>query len=338
MDNMVESTDTTSENNRGYKNDEETMEYNEKLDEESSQNNNGNKSTEIEESLNLNEHKELTLGKAGTEKVTKGLNIESVGIEIEVQGTETENIKKMPDTNHKLQSKLPKVRFRDEVERYNLMPTIKRKPGSQGMRTANTERHKETYQRYNRGRYKPTIIAKASTGVDKQMKMRGYKMVEDKQIWETPVKIEFNLDKTLNEFNVQKNVVELLDRMKTIDTKLLVKSTIQENIEWVTPDMLPEDEDFNNHFQLKEFTYRKLCKIVVHVKIIIEMPINNRIKYSPVVREHIFENNIWLKTDRFNAKIESSPGNIMMLHPKRINRDGYSEELVFVLSQAKGKL
>ena len=64
----------------------------------------------------------------------------------------------------------------------------------------------------------------------------------------------------------------------------------------------------------------------------------NRIKYDLQVKEYIFQNNIWLKTDRFNAEVESSPGNIMMINPRIINRDGYTEEVMLALTQAQSSV
>ena len=247
--------------------------------------------------------------------------------------TDIENKQTAPDVVMKedKQSTSHRVRFSDEV--INRQEWHQFQHNSMRGYQSDVRRRQTTAGYQPQTSYKPTIIAKAQNGVAQQMKNRGIHMVEDTNIWETPVKIEFNFDRNTAEYNVRKNVVELLSRMKTVDQKLIVKSTIQDNVEWVTVNTLPEDGEFNDHFQLKEFTYRKFCKVVVHVKLITELPIN-RIKYTPVVRNYIFENNIWLKTDRFNARIESSPGHIMMLHPKLINRKGYAEELALALQKA----
>ena len=64
----------------------------------------------------------------------------------------------------------------------------------------------------------------------------------------------------------------------------------------------------------------------------------NKTKYTCRVNDYIFQNNIWVKTDRFDTKVKSSPGHIIMLHPKLVNRDGFMEELLVILTQAKSKI
>ena len=53
----------------------------------------------------------------------------------------------------------------------------------------------------------------------------------------------------------------------------------------------------------------------------------NRIKYRSEVKDHLFQNDIWFKPDRFETKVESSPGIITMVHPKLVNRDEYTLEI-----------
>ena len=122
--------------------------------------------------------------------------------------------------------------------------------------------------------------------------------------------------------------------MKLVDKSIKVKSTQLKTEEWITFDSLPEDEDFNHHFQIKELAFRNHRKILAHLNLITQMPIT-RVKYSKVVKEHLFQNNIWLKMDRFNARVESTPGHLVMLHPQLVNRDGLTEERVSALTQAK---
>ena len=42
----------------------------------------------------------------------------------------------------------------------------------------------------------------------------------------SPVKIEFNLDRQVTEFNIRENLIFLLQKMKNIDRHLCVRSTI----------------------------------------------------------------------------------------------------------------
>ena len=151
-------------------------------------------------------------------------------------------------------------------------------------------------------------------------------MVSDTTLWNTPVKIEFNLPKQVCQYNVRENLHILLEIMKQVDTKLKVTSAVAGQIEWNDFNLLPEDEEFNEHFQIKEFGYRKFKKVTVHMKMTTSLHIN-RIKYRSEVKDHLFQNDIWFKPDRFETKVESSPGIITMVHPKLVNRDDYKLEI-----------
>jgi len=151
-------------------------------------------------------------------------------------------------------------------------------------------------------------------------------MVADSTIWNTPVKLEFNIPKHVGQYNVRENLRTLLVLMKQVDPKLKVISAVEEQQEWNDFNLLPEDEEFNEHFQLKEFGYRKFKKVTVYMKMTTSLHIN-RIKYRSEVKEHLFQNDIWFKPDRFETKVESSPGIITMVHPKLVNRDGYTLEI-----------
>lgn len=179
-----------------------------------------------------------------------------------------------------------------------------------------------------------TLIAKSKENVRNTIQQRGYEMMEDIRVWESPIKLEFNLEKTVTAYNVRENVIEILEKMKLVDNSVKVKSTIKKNVEWITFDSLPEDEAFNDHFQVKEIAFRSHRKILVHLHLMTQIPIT-RIKYTKAVKEHLFQKNIWLKMDRFNAKVESTPGHLVMIHPHLVNRDSLTEELMSALTQAK---
>ena len=171
-----------------------------------------------------------------------------------------------------------------------------------------------------------TIIAKSISSIDQTMRERGLDMVEDKTLWVTPVKIEFNIDKQILQYNVREQVNTLLKKMQEVDSSLKIKSAADDTVEWTVITELPEDGDFSTHFKVNEFSFRKMRKVVVYMTLVTKLHIN-RIKYSEQVKEHLFSNNIWFKPDRFENKVESSPGVITMIHPKLINRDDYKEEL-----------
>ena len=178
-----------------------------------------------------------------------------------------------------------------------------------------------------------TVIAKSRTPVGEQLRQRGLTMVDQKKKWETPVKVEFNIDKQTIQFNIRAELLVLLQKMMAVDPTLKIQSTLRKDLEWDSLENVPEDTEFNDSFKVQDFTYRKLRKVVAHMTLITTLHVN-QIKYRENVKEHLFQNNIWFKPDRFDTKIESSPGIIIMLHPKLINRDDFKEEVTSALTEA----
>ena len=238
-------------------------------------------------------------------------------------------------------TKQKKVSFDDQVETYEDSTHMDRNYITQrGLNSPHTmgARKNANKSNWSEGGIKSFVVtATAQKEPSQTIQERGYTMVDDKTIMETPVKIEFNMGTNVTEFNVRANLLTLLEHMKKIDRTLKVKSTIKESKEWETTESLPENEEFSTHFQVREFSYRKTRKVLVHVTLVTMLPIN-KIKYTNVVKDYIFDNNIWLKTDHFNTKVESSPGIITMLNPKLINRDDYTNELKYTLMQANQNL
>ena len=99
------------------------------------------------------------------------------------------------------------------------------------------------------------LIAKATPRNFDPMKERGLSMVEEKTMLSTPVKVEFNMERTVQEFNVREHTIKLVDNMKIVDSALRINSTNSETKEWENTATLPENEEFNNYFQVREFTY-----------------------------------------------------------------------------------
>ena len=144
-------------------------------------------------------------------------------------------------------------------------------------------------------------------------------------------KLEYN-----NQFEVIAKAGNTTDEyLKQRGSKMVEEKTSANCAEfiWDTFDSIPEDDSFNDHFQVKDFLFRKLRKVVVHMKLITSYHIN-QLKYREQVKAHLFQNNIWLKPDRFETRVESSPGVILMISPKIANRDDFKEELTIALTTA----
>lgn len=100
---------------------------------------------------------------------------------------------------------------------------------------------------------KLSVIAKSKENI---IRHRGQKMVMDFTLYETPIKIEFNIARDTEEFNARAELLQLLHKMKQRDKKLRVKSSIPGTNGWDELDNIPEDDNFIDQFQAKEFTYR----------------------------------------------------------------------------------
>ena len=232
-----------------------------------------------------------------------------------------------------------KVRF-DEETKENTQSSLRRHKKNNNT-IPNNDRHIKTdlsqsfYPTPRPIQPKFTVIAKSKSAIDQQMKLRGANMVEEKKLWETPVKLEFNIDRATVEYNVRAQLLLLLKLMKLKDPTLKVKSTTDDNKIWGQLDTLPEDSDFNDNFQIKDFLYRKMRKVVVYMKLLTSLHVN-QIKYTDKVKQHLFQHNIWFKPDMFQTKVESSPGVMIMLHPKLTHRSQLTEDLkVIMQSTAK---
>ena len=98
---------------------------------------------------------------------------------------------------------------------------------------------------------------------------------------------------------------------------------------------LPEDEEFVNKFQLREQTFRKgNLKAMIYCVVESSYTIN-RLKYMDSLKEHIFENNIWIKPDYYSTKTVSSPGFFTLLHPRFTNKAQLVLDLKKAISQIK---
>ena len=228
------------------------------------------------------------------------------------------------------------VHFANEITKTNEATNVATK-GIKKIPTLTTQQIKnQKYTKNNTNANTFTLIAKARSSVDELIKKRGYNMVEDTTMIKTPVRVEFNLDKFITEFNVREMTIILLNKMKIADPKLRIASTEDNELEWEKLEDIPEDVDFNQHFTVKELSFRRSRKVLVHLNLTSQLHIN-RIKYNTEVKDFIFKENIWIKTDRYNTMIESSPGFLTMIHPKLVNRESYAYEIMESILQVKEK-
>ena len=156
-------------------------------------------------------------------------------------------------------------------------------------------------------------------------------MVEKRIRRITPVRIEFNLERDLKEFNVREETEILLKKLWEGDESIKVGSVVNKDLQWTNHESLPEDDEFHLHFQTKEITYyRTPRKILVYISLESTRSIQD-LKFLPTVKHYLQEQNIWLKIDWYNTKTESSPGFMTQINPKMIEKMTYAKELMDIL-------
>ena len=160
----------------------------------------------------------------------------------------------------------------------------------------------------------------------KVMARRGDNLIEETVVKQTSIVIELNTKRQENEFNVREAFRGLMNTMWNADNSVKVVSK-SENKVWGPGDKLPIDNEFIKYFNVTESnTQYETKKVYVHVDVRSTEDIN-RIKWRPIVRDYIFNENIWVKEDKFEAQISSSPGYFIGLHPRATNREEFKKRI-----------
>ncbi len=197
-----------------------------------------------------------------------------------------------------------------------------------------TKQNKTSTRKKEKTSHVPTIRVVTSTRhVDALLQEQGVSMIEQRQMLHTPIRIEFNLDTSISEFNIINAVSEIFSKMKKRDKTLRVLQTDKKINLWEDKMKLPEDAEFIEKFKLKEQTFRKGSKkITIHCVVESRLTINN-IKHSEPLRTYIFEKNIWIKPDYYMARTIGSPGFLTLIQPKLTNKLQLVQEIESTLSQ-----
>ena len=165
-----------------------------------------------------------------------------------------------------------------------------------------------------------TVVAKSQAAIKEQMAQRGTGMVESEKFEVTAIKIEFNIGAQVREYNARAQFIRLMELIKKQDKRFKVQPSQTNHPGWKELDKLPEDDEFVETFNLLTREFRTHKKVILHCKVISDKSFNS-IKYSPTVKQYIFEQNIWIKIDRYDSKAEGSPGFFTMIHPRMVQRD-----------------
>ena len=168
----------------------------------------------------------------------------------------------------------------------------------------------------------------------KVMAQRGEGMVEDNITKYTRVTIEFNPKREDQSFNVRQALMNLINAMWHVEPNIKIQSKITDET-WGPSDALPTKQKFIDHYKVYTTTTKiNTSKVHVHVTMITNEEIT-RLKWRPAVRDYIFNHNIWIREDKFEAQVSSTPGYFINIHPRGTNRDDFAEEIKYALSQVE---
>ncbi len=165
------------------------------------------------------------------------------------------------------------------------------------------------------------------------MENRGSYMTEDREMIVTPVKIEFNLVNTMDEFNIIVAVSTLFTNIQSVDVSLKVHNNDRTEVIWEDSKVLSEDDTFIQQFNMREQTFRNGNKKVTLYCTLESYHNINRLKFMEPVKSFITDNNIWIKPDFYSTNLVSSPGFFTMVHQKMTNKQVYVKSLRTILFQ-----
>ncbi len=177
-----------------------------------------------------------------------------------------------------------------------------------------------------------SLYSRTSTvSVGNVLKTRGFHMMEQKKKLVTPVKVEFNSLPDRTDFNVLEQTQTLFDLLCDEDTQLRILDVNKQVVLFERGISLPEGEDFATLMKTRNQTFRK-GNSKVTIFFVVESTLSiQKLKYMDPIKTFIFDNNIWVKPDFFDTKIESSPGYFTLLHPKITNKMDYKEILMHAI-------
>ncbi len=171
----------------------------------------------------------------------------------------------------------------------------------------------------------------STVNAEELMKIRGIQMTNTQTKIFTPVKVEFNSTPETVDFSVIEKTQILLNLFNASDPYLKIFDVDKKVILFEQGSDIPVGEEFEKLFKARRQTFQKgNRKFTVYFHVESTLTIQN-LKYKAPTKKFIFDNNIWIKPDFFDTKIESSPGYFTLIHPKISNKVDYKEYLLNIL-------
>ena len=160
------------------------------------------------------------------------------------------------------------------------------------------------------------------------LQTRGLNMVEEQELITTPVSIEYNLENTVQEFNIMKEVIDLFIKLNQCDKELRIYDTENEKIIWEENTDIENSENLVEDLKVREQTFRKGNKKITLFCIVQSKTTINKLKYMEPVKSYIMGKNVWIKPDFYATKVVTSPGFMTLLHPQITNKKELTNVLI----------
>jgi hypothetical protein len=132
------------------------------------------------------------------------------------------------------------------------MKTIHENP--QPEKSVPTGAQKRSHTDLNLGDHQDDVTMDPPTGtrtVQETIKARGENMLERETKIMTKLRMEFNVPKDTEKYPMRHNMIQLIDKMKTVDPTLTIQSVL-DTTQWQDPSKLPVKNDLLQHFNIHE--------------------------------------------------------------------------------------
>eukprot|EP00957_Ditylum_brightwellii_P094173 7169950-Ditylum_brightwellii.AAC.1 len=169
---------------------------------------------------------------------------------------------------------------------------------------------------------------KATTSAKDAMPLRGENMVETKAIYESKLRMEFNVKEGVEHFNIRSKILRVLNRLHLVNQELYVKDGKEK---WKDDKAFPLGKRFKTIFSVqREDPSKGKPRMIAYLNIISSLKLC-QFKDNYLVMNHLKAKGVWLKIDKFERKKISSLGFVVDIHPKLTNIFTLKQEIEYTL-------
>jgi hypothetical protein len=172
------------------------------------------------------------------------------------------------------------------------------------------------------------------TSAKEVMPARGEKMIKRKTVYESKIRMEFNIKEGVDCFNIRSEVLKILNRMHLVDQEVYVKDGEEK---WKDNKAFPSGKQFKTIFRVRrEDPIKGNSRMIAYLNIVSSLKLR-QFKENYLVMNHLKTEEVWLKITKFERKKISSPGFIMDIHPKLTNIFTLKQEIEYALRDVKSR-